>query len=320
MRKVLKSSFLIFLSFFIFTKAAYAYLEVKPNYVNLGEVRRDIELKKYITLVNRGEKEIKIVGIVNKCGLNFVIEQKKLKKDSITEGILNFFSSTALGDFKEDIIIAYQEDNEIIKETKLTVKWKTKADIYSEITITPKKFDFGRVTINKPIPFELKVTNKGTLQGEITTVSRDVGVSFVPSFTVNSGQTVTINGKIIPTEYGKTVKTLKLEIKDFTSPVQEIEFIYEASADVLSASLIEIGEFEKENDIYKIPVTVTAGEQNLHLVSIETPWGEKITVSENTPFHVFKNGKKGFYLLLDENKFQIFKKSYFYFTIGVKKD
>jgi len=320
-RKMLRNSlrfYLTFLFFLVIAGRSYGYLLVEPTNIYLGEVGRDVELKRYIVMQNKGDSELKIVGVINQCGLNLSIPKRVLKKDEITEATLNFFSSTPLGDFKEKLIIVYQEDG-ATKEAVITVSWKTKGVIFNDISISPKKFDFGKVQLNKPINFYLEMTNKGSIKGSVVTIKRDTGVSFVPNTEISPGETKVFQGSITPTELGKAKKSLTLEIKDFTSPIQEIEFYYEATPDILTGTYLELGEPEKEGTLYKLPVTITANSQSLQLVSVETPDGEKIKISELTPFYVHQGEKKGFYLILDANKYDLLKNSYFYFNIGIKK-
>lgn len=306
--------FLIFLSI---STASYAHLAIEPDNIYLGEVGRDVEQKRYIILKNKGESEIKILGVINQCGLNLSIPKKELKKGELSEAVLNFFSSTALGDFRESLVVIYQEDG-ATKQAYITVSWKTKGVIYNDISITPKKFDFGMVPVNKPINFYIEITNRGSLAGSVVTIKRDAGIKFISDVEIKPGETKVVQGSIIPSESGKNKKILTLEVKDFTSPIQEIEFSYEATTDEIAGSYFEFGEAEKDKSLFKIPVTITANSQSLQMVYVETPDGEKVKISVDTPFYIHKGEKKSFYLILDESRYRFLKDSYLYFNVGIK--
>lgn len=310
----------VLISFFMmFTSSiCHALLIVEPENINFGDVNREVGLKRYILVKNTGSKTLKIVGVINQCGLNFSLSKKELEAGALTEGILDFYSSTAIGQFREKVVIVYQEEGESVKETSITVSWQTKPNIYSDIQISPKNFSFGKVPLNRDINFELEIINRGTSKGVITTVKRDTGISFINNIEVEAGERKLLKGTITPSEAGKFEKTLTLEIKDFTSPLQEIVFSYEGSSDIIEGTYIELKNIEKNADLYRLPVIISNGNQDLQFLSVETPSGERLRISEKLPFYVFKNEKKEFYILMDSKDYEKLKSSYYYFNIGVK--
>lgn len=317
---LLLRTFKFLLVFLIIFKVlpSHALLIAEPNSIELGEVKREVSLKKYILVKNEGNKPVKILGIINQCGINFYLPKKEIEPGTVTEALLDFYSSTAIGQFREKIKIVYQEE-EVVKETTVSVSWETKPNIYSDIQISPKSFNFGKVPLNKPIDFELEIINKGTAKGVISTIKRDSGISFIPNIELEGGERKVFKGTVMPAETGKIEKKIVLEIKDFTSPLQEITFSYEAQGDIIEGTYIELKNVERETSVYKVPVIITNGNQELQFLSVETPSGEKLKISEKPPFYIFKNEKKEFYLLLDEKDYEKLKSSYFYFTIGVRQ-
>ncbi len=302
------------------SKKGYAELIVEPAAVDFGIVKRDVAKKRYIVFKNPGEKPVKIVGIINQCGINLSVSQKVLKPKTVTEAVLDFFSGTALGDFNEKIVVAYEDEDGTVKQKEIKVTWHTKPDIYSKVEIKPTKIDFGKVPLNKPLDFELEITNSGTAQAGINIVKKDTGIDLPQSIQIAAGERKLIKGSLVPVEEGKVVKKVLLDIRDFTSPLHEIEISYETDPFIFAGTNILIKEAQREGNIYKLPVTVVNEKQSLQFVSFETADGEKLKLSEKLPFYVFKNEKKEFYILLDQTNYEKLKKSYFYFTIGVKVD
>lgn len=310
----------LFLIFLIISDS-YAILTVEPNTIDFGEVKRDVAKKRYVTLRNTGDKPIKIIGIINQCGLNFDIQKKVILPFEITEGVIDFFSSTAIGHFNERIIIAYEEEGLGVKEATISVSWKTKPDIYPEIRIKPLSFDFGVVPLNRPINFELEITNRGTQKGSITVIKKDDGIAFEnTNIEIGAGERKILKGTVVPTSEGVNSKRLTLEVKDFSSPLYEILFNYEAKKDALFGTYIELRPVERIGEMYRVPVLIENYNQDLKLISVETPDGKRISVSERLPFYIFKKGKKEFYLYFDGDEYERLKSSYYYFLFGIKAE
>lgn len=306
---------LIFLIFLILPLQGLSYaLEVYPDTIDLGKVKKYTSKKRYLKILNDTQKRVEIIGIVNACGLALKVDKKFFLPGEFEEAELFFDSGAPQGAFEEKVTVIYKEDG-MINEKKIKVSWYTYPDKYPEVIMFVDEINLGDILPKTPKEFEFEIMNAGNM---VLTVTANVleGVLINLPVDINPGEKRRIKGKIVAENVGIGEKKLLLETNDLNNPKIILPIKYNAKWDVDRSIKINIEKAIKTEKGYEIPISIFSPEHIVQLVSIEDINGKKLLIHKK-PEVLFNKEKGQWVIILSEKEFEDLKKSFLYILLGV---
>lgn len=303
--------FLIF--FLIFDKQVLA-LQITPENIDFGRVKKFYQSKRYILFKNDSKENVEVLGVVNACGIALQLDKKTLKPEEMTEGILFFDSGSPQGSFEEFVKIVFREGKEI-KENKIKVQWYTYPDRYPEIIIDKKEINLGEILPKTPAPFQFEVKNTGNM---VLTVNAIIKEGFLLNLPVDilPGESKVIKGSLIVEQPEKATKLITLETNDLSNPKIDIKFYYDARWDIKKGVNIYIEHVKKTDYGYEIAIKVNSKDYDISDIVFEDIDGKRLNLISGRKI-LLKNDEGTFILRLDDKEYEKLKQGKLYINFGI---
>lgn len=308
------SKTLFFLIFTIFTFQKLYALQIMPDIVDFGKVKKFHQAKRYILFSNNSQDTIEILGIINACGIALKLDKKLLKPKEVTEGFLFFDSGNPQGNFQEHIKIFYKEGGKI-QESKILVLWYTYPEKYPEAIVEKKDVFLGEILPKTPVPFEILIKNTGNM---VLTISGETKEGFLLNLPLNiePGEHKLLKGSLVVEHPEKSSKTLILKTNDMSNPEIILTIHYDAKWDVKRGVNFYLDRVKKTNTGYEIPIKIFSKEYNITDIFFEDINGKRLNLKGEN--RILLEGDEEVYIInLTEKEYDDLKKGLLYIKIGI---